>query len=338
MSKTKNKPTRSLDRKISRILAGKYQPSDFIIADAKDADMSVGLMAAGANTGHQMGDSGPEVYSTRQVHLRQMQALMDQGQIDIMLASAANIEKLAQKSGNNEQVTLAIRGNDATDIWNPRSSGYQTSPSRPFQSVNLDRTRGFCDLALYSLTFNNDLDADLRSLEAYKEFRIHSAKLGVRHFLEVFNPNAPHNLSPSDFGGFLNDSIIRALAGVTQAERPLFLKIPYNGSIHLQELSGHDATLVVGLLGGSAGTTRDTFELLRRGEQAGARVALFGRKIQRSESQLDLVALMRPVIEGSITPVQAVEQYHEILERQGIPSQRTLEDDLAITDPILRAE
>jgi len=92
------------------------------------------------------------------------------------------------------------------------------------------------------------------------------------------------------------------------------------------------------LLGGSAGTTRDTFELLRRGEQAGARVALFGRKIQRSESQLDLVALMRPVVEGSITPVQAVEQYHEILESQGIPSQRTLEVDLAITDPILRAE
>jgi len=37
--------------------------------------------------------------------------------------------------------------------------------------------------------------------------------------------------------------------------------------------------LVVGLLGGSSGTTRDTFELLSQGEKAGARVALFGRKL-----------------------------------------------------------
>ena len=53
----------------------------------------------------------------------------------------------------------------------------------------------------------------------------------------------------------------------------------YNGSDVLAELAGHDPSLVVGVLGGSAGTTRDTFELLHRAERHGARVALFGRKI-----------------------------------------------------------
>ena len=46
--------------------------------------------------------------------------------------------------------------------------------------------------------------------------------------------------------------------------------------------------MVVGIeaCGGTAGTTRDTFELLHRAQIHGARVALFGRKIQHAESQL----------------------------------------------------
>ena len=46
------------------------------------------------------------------------------------------------------------------------------------------------------MTFNNDLSADYAHLEAYNEFRAEATKLKFRHFLEVFNPNAPKNLSP----------------------------------------------------------------------------------------------------------------------------------------------
>ena len=46
-----------------------------------------------------------------------------------------------------------------------------------------------------------------------------------------------------------------------------------------RQLTEHDPSLVVGIYGGAVGTTRDTFELLRRGHEHGARVALFGRKI-----------------------------------------------------------
>jgi hypothetical protein len=78
----------------------------------------------------------------------------------------------------------------------------------------------------------------------------------------------------------------------------------YNGADALAELVEHDPSVVVGLLGGSSGTTRDTFELLHRAQLHGGRVALFGRKIQRAESQLDLVGLMRPVLRGELSPAR----------------------------------
>jgi hypothetical protein len=211
-------------------------------------------------------------------------------------------------------------------------------PSRPFRTADLTAIRPFCDLVLYSLTFNNDLDRDLATLEAYRAFRQEAAALGIRYFLEVFNPNAPADLAPEQVGAFVNDSIIRTLAGVTREQRPLFLKVAYNGSDALAELAGHDPSVVVGVLGGSAGTTRDTFELLHQAERHGARVALFGRKIQRAESQLDLVGLLRPVLQGELSPADAVRAYHDALAKAQIAPLRTLEADLEVTDPVLRAE
>ncbi len=327
-----------LDQKLAKILAGSYQPSDFIIADAKDADMSVGVMAPAPFPGKEIGAIGPGVYRTRQDYLGHMRTLINQGDIDIMLTSASNGELLSENPEQLKNATLAVRANDSTDIWNPRGSDYAGSMSRPFNTANLARVQKFCDLVLYSMTFNNDVDADLKTLSDYREFRLKSADLGVRHFLEVFNPNSPRDLKREDFGSYVNDSIIRALAGVTSAERPIFLKVAYNGGRHLQELAEHDSTLVVGLLGGSSGTTRDTFELLARGEQSGARVALFGRKIQRAESQTDIVRLMRPVIEGELTPSEAVKAYHECLASQEISPQRPLKADLELTDPELLGE
>jgi hypothetical protein len=54
------------------------------------------------------------------------------------------------------------------------------------------------------------------------------------------------------------DHVIRSLAGVTRRGRPLFLKIAYNGPKALTELVSYDPQLIVGILGGSAGTTYDT--------------------------------------------------------------------------------
>jgi hypothetical protein len=323
---------RRLDRKLGRIAAGRYTPADFVIADAKDADMAFGLAAAGPAD-----DAPGSRHRTRAEYLDAMRALAAQGELDILLASAANGERLAEE-GSLEDTTLAIRANDSTDIWSHRGGCYPALPSRPFRTADLTAIRPFCDLVLYSLTFNNDLDRDLATLEAYRTFRPEAAALGIRHFLEVFNPNAPAGLAPEQVGAFVNDSIMRTLAGVTREHRPLFLKVAYNGSDALAELAGHDPSVVVGVLGGSAGTTRDTFELLHRAERHGARVALFGRKIQRAESQLDLVSLLRPVVAGELSPADAVRAYHDALARAGIAPRRTLQADLEVTDPVLRSE
>ncbi|MCB1434675.1 MAG: hypothetical protein KDK75_19770, partial [Alphaproteobacteria bacterium] len=129
--------------------------------------------------------------------------------------------------------------------------------------------------------------------------------------------------------------IIRVLAGVSRAERPAFLKMVFNGRKAAEELAAHDPSLVIGILGGSAGTTRDCFELLHQGEKSGARVALFGRKINLAESPLDLVALFRPVLERAVTPAEAVKAYHAALKAKKLTPRRTLDDDMKITESVL---
>jgi DhnA family fructose-bisphosphate aldolase class Ia len=326
---------KNLDRKLRAIRDGQYAPDHFILADAKDADMAWGVAA----TGPQRTDEAPVArrWRTRPEFLEAMRAIVRQGVQDVLLASASNGEVLAGEGlFEAGPVTLAIRANDASDIWLPRGGAYGRAPSRPFRSVNLEAVRPFCDLGLYSVTFNNQLGPDHASLEAYAQFRAEAARLGFRHFLEVFNPNAPAGLAPADLPHFVNDSIARALAGVTAAERPLFLKVAYNGPAALEELVAYDPTLVVGVLGGAAGTTRDCYELLSQAERHGARVALFGRKINLAESPLDLVALMRPVLRRELSPQEAVRAYHAALAGKELRPARPLEDDLQITQPVLR--
>ena len=78
------------------------------------------------------------------------------------------------------------------------------------------------------------------------------------------------------------------------------------------------------MLGGGAGTTRDCFELIHQAQKHGARVALFGRKINLAESPLDIVRLMRAVSDGALTPLEAVEDYHEALRKKGLKPLRDL--------------
>jgi len=328
---------RALDRKLATIAAGDYTPDDFIIADAKDADMAFGAAAAGvAGAAGAGAEQVPPRLRSRREYLTAMSALVREERVDIMLTSASNGEQLVREGVlEGSPVTLAVRANDTTDIWNQRGGDYPTHPSRPFRSADLQAVRGLCDLVLYSVTFNNDRDRDLATLEAYARFRDEAHTAGLRHFLEVFNPNAPVALSASDVGAFVNDSIVRTLAGLTSAERPLFLKMAFNGPAALEELVSWDPALVVGVLGGSAGTTRDTFELLQQAERHGARVSLFGRKIQQAESQSDLVRLMRPVLRGDLSPAQAVREYHDALQSLGLQPRRSLDEDLVVTEPVL---
>jgi hypothetical protein len=187
-------------------------------------------------------------------------------------------------------------------------------------------------LGLYSVTFNNDTRLDHQSLEAYKAFRLEAEAKGFRHFLEVFDPNAAGDHPPANVGKFIGDHIVRALAGVTSRGRPVFLKIPYHGPAAMESLAQYDRSLVVGILGGSAGTTFDAFQMLWEAKKYGARVALYGRKINNAEHQLSFVKYLRAVADDEIAPVEAVRAYHGDLQKLGIRPQRSLEDDLQQTD------
>lgn len=329
---------KNLDRKLANIRSGAYTSHDFIIADAKDADMSFGLMAPGP--ARDRSGSQNDHIAGRSAYLNAMRAMTQSGLIDILLASASTIEILARdRLFDDVRVTPAVRYNDATDIWAPRGGRYNQEPSHPFRTARLEKLKPFTDLGLYSLTFANELASDLRSLDAYSAFRAEAAGLGLRHFLEIFNPAFDIGLQAEDIGPFIADSITRCLAGVLSAEQPLFLKIAYNGRAAMEQLAGYDPSrLIIGILGGAKGTTRDTFELLVQAERAGARVALFGRKINYAEDPLALVELMRRVLVGQITPIEAVRIYHDTLSSKGIRPLRALAEDCEIVDPLLRRE
>ena len=63
----------------------------------------------------------------------------------------------------------------------------------------------------------------------------------------------------------------------------------------------------------------------------GARVALFGRKINLSEHPLAFIELLRRIVDGEIPPVEAVKVYHSVLQKSGIRPQRPLQQDLLLT-------
>ncbi len=325
-----------LDEKLARIHAGKYRRSDFIIADAKDPDMGPGLHAVGPVRN---ADGTTPRLRTRMEFLAQCADIIKQDIVDIILASASNIEALHESGAfKGTGVKPAIRANDATDIWRHRGAKHHETPSRGFRTASLSKVKGggLTDLGLYSLTFNNVTDADVASLEAFAAFRADAEAVGFNYFLEVFNPNAAAGLDAEDMPAFVNDSIVRCLAGLTRAERPQFLKIAYNGARALAELAEFDPSLVVGVLGGGAGTTRDCFELIHQAERYGARVALFGRKINLAESPLDVIRYMRAVADGEVGPKEAVAAYHDTLAKAGVKPARTLAADSEITEAVLK--
>jgi hypothetical protein len=337
---------KSLDQKLAAIHADPSGSKEFIIADAKDADMAFGIGAPGKSPEMHAGEVR---FRTLAEYREQIRQIVRQAKVDIMLMSASTSHALAIKEGlfENSPVTPAARANDTTDIFVVRGNNYIQEPSRPFRTASLDhiqcghldcrpeeRGRG-SNLGLYSITFNNRLDEDLAALEQYREFRLEAERKGFRHFLEVFDPNAPEKLTPADMPHFINDSIARTLAGVAQPGRPLFLKVVYHGPKAMEELVAYDPHLVVGILGGGAGTTYDAFKLIAEAQKYGARVALFGRKINNAECQLAFVEFLRLITDRVISPEDAVKAYHAVLAKLGLKPQRPLADDLVLQTGVM---
>lgn len=337
---------KSLDIKLARIHAAPGNSRDFILADAKDADMALSIGAPGRS---------PESYPG-EVRYRSLSEFRDiivqiveQRLVDIMLMSASTSEVLTihQRLFDDSPVTPAARANDTTDIHVIRGAKYPSQPSMPFRTATLDHIQcGHLDchpeerrlganLGLYSITFNNDIVSDRQSLEEYKTFRLEAERKNFSHFLEIFDPNTPNAVAPEKLPEFINDAIVRTLGGVTERGRPLFLKMVYHGPKAMEELVHYDPHLVVGILGGSAGTTYDAFKLLAEAKKYGARVALFGRKINNAENQLAFVHFLRLIADGEVGPEEAVHAYHGVLQALNIKPHRSLKDDLVLQTNVM---
>ena len=65
---------------------------------------------------------------------------------------------------------------------------------------------------------------------------------------------------------------------------------------------------------------------------------MFGRKIYRAEDSIEIVKLMRRIVEADLSAKDAVKLYHANLEKKSIHPNRSLEADLEITDHSLIAE
>ncbi|MCA9056605.1 MAG: hypothetical protein KDA75_22410, partial [Planctomycetaceae bacterium] len=311
-----------------------------------DADMGFGLPSTGREFATPDGVPRPRSLAE---YRDQMRAIVRQGLVDIMLMSTSTSEVLTLEDRlfESSAVTPAIRANDATDVHVMRGSRVFQQPARPFRTTSLDHAQcghldcdageriAGSDLGLYSVTFNNDVELDRETLEAYRLFRDEAERKGFRHFLEVFHPNAAGAVEPELLMDFINDAIARTLAGVASAGRPIFLKIPYPGAEKLEELVAYDPHLIVGILGGSSGTTRDAFQLLEDARRHGARAALFGRKINHSENQLAFVEFLRLIADGDLTAEEAVPAYHAVLGKLGIRPLRSLAEDQQVTETSL---
>jgi hypothetical protein len=269
--------------------------------------------------------------------------------VDIMLMSASTNELLTiqRRLFDNSPVTPAARANDTTDVHIITGSRYASEPSLPFRTATLDHIqcghadcepnerRLGTDLGLYSITFANNTAHDRIALEEYKAFRLEAERKNFRHFLEIFDPHPPESVAPDNVPAFINDAIARTLAGVTSKDRPLFLKMVYHGPKAMEDLVRYDPHLIVGILGGSAGTTYDAFKLLSEAKRYGARAALYGRKINSAENQLAFVHLLRLMADGEISAEEAVRAYHGVLQKLGIKPRRSLDDDMQLQTNVM---
>ena len=337
---------KSLDRKLAALHADPSGCREFIIADAKDADMAFGIGAPGRSPEMHAGEVR---FRTLPEFREQIRQIVQQGLVDIMLMSASTNDALTiqERLFDNSHVTPAARANDTSDIFVVRGNNYAAHASRPFRTAALDHIQcGHLDcepaerilganLGLYSITFNNRLDEDLWALEEYRKFRVEAEQKGFRHFLELFDPNAPARLEASAVPAFINDCIARTLAGVPRAGRPIFLKMVYHGPKAMEELVAYDPHLIVGILGGGAGTTYDAFKLIAEAQKYGARIALFGRKINNAECQLAFVEFLRRIVDGQISPEEAVRAYHAVLEKLNLRPHRSLADDLTLQTGVM---
>src|SRR5258708_18188400 len=126
---------KSLDRKL-RILRAAPHAKEFILADAKDADMAFGIGAPGLSPEAHPGQTRVRTLKEYRDLIRE---IVRQELVDIMLMSASTNEALTiqERIFDASPITPAARANDATDVFVVRGGRYLSDPAKPFRSATL---------------------------------------------------------------------------------------------------------------------------------------------------------------------------------------------------------
>ncbi|HEY2252194.1 MAG TPA: hypothetical protein VGH74_14070, partial [Planctomycetaceae bacterium] len=180
---------KSLDIKLAAIHADPAGCREFILADAKDADMAFGVGSPGLSPERHDGELR---FRTLGEYRDQIRQIARSGLVDIMLMSAStnDVVTIKERLFDNSPVTPAARANDTTDVHILRGGRLHEPASRPFRTAALDHIQ--CghldcapaerhlgaDLGLYSMTFNNDVHLDQQTLEHFKLFREEAERKG----------------------------------------------------------------------------------------------------------------------------------------------------------------
>ena len=298
-----------------------------IFVFAADPLASAGIQGLG-----QVQDPTPH-YRTRPEFLELQRTLVADGSLDGLLMTPADAEVLALEEGLfvNTHITPIVRMNSETGIWNPRYGVYQSQHSMPFQTVFPEDTRAYCEaliapalacevrLGLYSITLNNDVQADQRMLNAYVQFaHLLGETEGFDHILEVFLPNVKiPGLDDEKRGMYIADSIVRTMSYLRKHQRPRFIKTAYTTTQVWSDLTQFDPTLTIGALGGPRENARRTLQLAHDVVRNGGRAILFGRSVFDEEEPVGIVQALRRVLDGKDGPEDAHSEYQKSIRRNG---------------------
>lgn len=265
-------------------------------------------------------------YRTRIEFLQLLREFIEDGHIDGLLMTPADAEILAleEKLFNNSPITAIVRMNAETGIWNPRYGVYRQEYSRPFHTVPLESAQ-YCEtlvnsamschiqLGLYSITLNNNVEADERMLNEYLLFAREVGEMSdFYHVLEVFLPNV--RLPGMDLekrGQYTADSIARTMSYLRIQQRPLFIKTAYTTKEVWRELTQFDPTLVIGALGGARQNARATLNLAHDVTEYGGKVILFGRTVFQEENPRLMAKAIRAVLDRTMTQEEAHKEYQQ---------------------------
>ena len=270
-------------------------------------------------------------YRTHPEFLQLQKELVQDGTIDGLLMTPSDAEILAVEEHlfDNTDVTPIVRMNSETTIWNPRYGDYRNQHSYPFQTVFPDDMKSYCEslvspaldchvqLGLYSITLNNDVQADQRMLESYIQFaHIVGEISGFDHILEVFLPNVRLvGFDDDKRGMYVADSIVRTMSYLRKHQRPCFLKTAFTAPKVWKEFTDFDPSLIIGALGGPRQNTRYTLQLANDVAQNGGRAILFGRAIFQEESPVAIVHALRQVLNQQSSVDEAHAEYQRALRQ-----------------------